>query len=46
MTVVTTLLTPLLLKLTAPKASPQSHAGEAFAPAPALVPTTIEVERI
>lgn len=46
MTVVTTLLTPLLLKPTAPKVSAQpAYAGDALAPAPALVSTAIEVER-
>jgi Kef-type K+ transport system membrane component KefB len=43
MTVVTTLLTPLLLKLAAPKVPAQPFVGDSLAPA--LVSTAIEVER-
>lgn len=46
MTVVTTLLTPMLLKLAAPAVPAPSSAGEALAPAPALVSAAIEVERV
>ncbi len=44
MTVVTTLLTPLLLKLATPKVAVQPYAGEPLAPAPALVSTAVEIE--
>jgi Kef-type K+ transport system membrane component KefB len=43
MTVVTTLLTPLLLKLAEPKVPAQPFVGDTLAPA--LVPTALEVER-